>query len=355
MNKVYFPFRFGGLMRAMWTGSVAFGLVNVPIKLYSATEDHDVRFHQVHAADGGRVKMVRTCSVDGARLETKDLSKAYEADTGRVVVMTDEDFEGLPVPGVKEIAVLEFVPSEQVDPILFDRSYYLEPEPRALKPYVLLREALQQTERTAIVRVVLRTKTQLAALRVRDDVLVLQTMLWPDEVRAADFGVLEGDADVRPQELTMAASFIESLSADFDPSQYRDDYREALLGVIDRKLSGGEVLEPAGDVAASEGDGIVLDLMTALRESVRRTQAAKEDAVGTAAVQKAPRKPRATAASKADVAPPMSKSASTSKASTSRSTKSTDAAPAKTTTKRAATATATDDTAVAKKSTRRTA
>ena len=231
-------------MRAMWTGSVAFGLVNVPIKLYSATEDHDVRFHQVHAVDGGRVKMVRTCSVDGERLETKDLSKAYETETGRVVIMEDADFEGLPVPGVKEISVLEFVPSEQVDPILFDRSYYLEPEARALKPYVLLREALAQTERTAIVRVVLRTKTQLAALRVRDEVLVLQTMLWPDEVRAADFAVLNGDADVRPQELDMAASFIESLSSDFEPTEYRDDYREALLAVIDRKLSGGAGFEP---------------------------------------------------------------------------------------------------------------
>jgi len=307
----------------------------------------------VHAADGGRVKMVRTCSVDGARLETKDLSKAYETDTGRVVVMTDEDFEGLPVPGVKEISVLEFVPSDQVDPILFDRSYYLEPEPRALKPYVLLREALAQTERTAIVRVVLRTKTQLAALRVRDDVLVLQTMLWPDEVRAADFGVLEGEADIRPQELTMAASFIESLSADFDPGQYRDDYREALLGVIERKLSGGEVLEPANDVAASEGDGIVLDLMTALRESVRRTQEAKEGAAAPAVAPKAARKPRAAATPKADVAPPMSKSTTTRKTSTSAATKSTVAAPAKTTTKRAAAAK--DDTATAKKSTRKTA
>jgi DNA end-binding protein Ku len=339
-------------MRAMWTGSVAFGLVNVPIKLYTATEDHDVRFHQVHAVDGGRVKMVRTCSVDGQRLETKDLSKAYETDTGQVVVMTDEDFEGLPVPGVKEISVLEFVPSDQVDPILFDRSYYLEPEARALKPYVLLREALSQTERTAIVRVVLRTKTQLAALRVRDDVLVLQTMLWPDEVRTADFAVLEGDADVRPQELTMAASFIESLSADFDPRQYRDDYREALLGVIDRKLSGGEVLETAGDVAASEGDGIVLDLMSALRESVRRTQEAKENAALTTAAAKSARTPRATAASKAAVAPPTSKSASPPKAATSRATKSTAAAPAKSTGKKTASK---DESTPVKKSTRKTA
>lgn len=269
-------------MRAMWKGAVAFGLVNVPIKLYTATEDHDVRFHQVHTADGGRVKMLRTCSVDGERLETKDLSKAYETDTGRVVVMEDSDFEELPIPGVKEIEVLEFVPSDQVDPVLFDRSYYLEPESRALKPYVLLREALQQTERTAIVRVVLRTKTQLGALRVRDNVLVLQTMLWPDEIRAADFDVLDGEADIRPQELSMAASLIESLSADFDPSQFRDEYREALLAVIDSKLAGGTSVVPATEIAASEGDGIVLDLMSALRESVNRTRSTQRGAPRTA-------------------------------------------------------------------------
>ena len=198
-------------MRAMWTGAVAFGLVNVPIKLYAATEDHDVRFHQVHAADGGRVKMLRTCSVDGRTIEFKELAKAYESETGQVVIMDDADFDGLPVPGVREIKVLEFVPSDQVDPVLLDRSYYLEPEPRALKPYVLLREALSATERTAVVRVVLRQKTQLAALRVRGDVLVLQTMLWPDEVRKADFDVLGTEVDIRSQELSMASSLIDSL------------------------------------------------------------------------------------------------------------------------------------------------
>ena len=260
-------------MRAMWKGSVAFGLVNVPIKLYAATEDHDVRFHQVHAADGGRVKMVRTCSVDGQPVEFKDLAKAYESESGQVVVMEDKDFEGLPVPGVKEIEVLEFVPAEQVDPILFDRSYYLEPEARALKPYVLLREALAHTERMALVRVVLRQKTQLAALRVRGDVLVLQTMLWPDEVRAADLDLLDAEVDLRPQELSMASSLIDSLSSDFDAGEFHDEYREALLGVIDRKLAGGggipaDVIGAGGD----DGDGIVLDLMAALRESVQRNQ-----------------------------------------------------------------------------------
>jgi DNA end-binding protein Ku len=307
----------------MWKGAVAFGLVNVPIKLYAATEDHDVRFHQVHAADGGRVKMVRTCSIDGHPLEMKDLSKAYETDTGRLVVMEESDFEGLPVPGVREIEVLEFVPSEQVDPVLFDRSYYLEPEARALKPYVLLREALAQTERTAIVRVVLRTKTQLAALRVRDDVLVLQTLLWPDEIRAADFDVLSGDADIRPQELTMASSFIDSLSADFDPTQFRDDYREALLAVIDSKLAGGDVV-PSTELAAAEGDGIVLDLMTALRESVRRSQEARGSQAEEAPAVKPARKSKAPAAAKVADAP------GTATPAKSRTTKQTAKQPAKT-------------------------
>ncbi|MBI1378380.1 MAG: Ku protein [Frankiales bacterium] len=286
-------------MRAMWKGSVAFGLVNVPIKLYAATEDHDVRFHQVHAADGGRIKMVRTCSIDGQPVEYKDLAKGYETDSGQLVVMDEADFEGLPVPGVREIEVLEFVPSDQVDPLLFDRSYYLEPESKALKPYVLLREALEQTDRTAIVRVVLRNKSQLAALRVRGDVLVMQTMLWPDEVRAADFGVLEGDVEIREQELAMAASLVDSLASDFDPAQYKDDYREALLKVIEAKVAGGEGVtapEPASD--GDTGDGLVVDLMAALRESVERTKASRAEAQESAPAKPAPRK-RAASSSKA--------------------------------------------------------
>ena len=265
-------------MRAMWKGSVAFGLVNVPIKLYAATEDHDVRFHQVHAADGGRIKMQRTCSIDGEKVEYKDIAKAYETDTGQVVVMEESDFDGLPVPGVREIEVLEFVPSEQVDPVLFDRSYYLEPESRAVKPYVLLREALLQTERTAIVRVVLRSKSQLAALRVREGVLVLQTMLWPDEVRAAEFDVLAEDVEVKPQELAMAASLVDNLSMDFEPDKYHDDYREALLAVIESKLAGGQGIAPtAAAEPGDEGDGIVVDLMAALRESVERSKAERAE------------------------------------------------------------------------------
>ena len=307
-------------MRAMWKGAVAFGLVNVPIKLYAATEDHDVRFHQVHAADGGRIKMQRTCSVDGAVVDYKDLGKAYESDSGQTVLMSDADFDGLPVPGVREIEVLEFVPSDQVDPVLFDRSYYLEPEAKAIKPYVLLRQALSETERTAIVKVVLRNKTQLAALRVRGDVLVMQTMLWPDEVRAAEFDVLDSDVDIKPQELAMAASLIDSLASDFDATEYTDEYRAALLEVIDRKLAGGEgVIAPAASADTGDGgDGIVVDLMAALRESVKRHQESRGATTETDAAEA----PRRTAAAKA------AKPATATK-STSRAAKSTSAAPKK--------------------------
>lgn len=294
-------------MRSMWKGSVAFGLVNVPVKLYAATEDHDVRFHQVHAADGGRIKMVRTCSVDGQPVAYSDLAKAYETPSGEVVMMDESDFEQLPVAGKREIDVLEFVPSDQVDPVLFDRSYYLEPEARALKPYVLLREALRTTDRTALVRVVLRQKSQLAALRVRDDVILLQTMLWPDEVRQPSFDVLESEVEIRPQELTMAASLIDSLSGDFDPDEFHDEYREALLAVIDRKLAGGAGV-PAEVAAAGEdsGDGIVVDLMAALRESVERTKQGRDrddTEVAEAPVAEAAAPARAKAAPKKAAAP----------------------------------------------------
>ena len=336
-------------MRAMWKGAVAFGLVNVPIKLYAATEDHDVRFHQVHAADGGRVKMVRTCSVDGQPVEYKELAKAYESDTGQVVIMEDADFEGLPVPGMREIEVVEFVPSDQVDPLLLDRSYYLEPEARALKPYVLLREALTETDRTAIVRVVLRNKSQLGALRVRDDVLVLQTMLWPDEVRKAEFDVLDDDVEVRPQELAMASSLIDSLSTDFDPTEFRDEYREALLSVIDRKLAGGMGMTPVAAADTSDGgDGIVLDLMAALRESVERNQSTKSAPVADEVAEPAaktrraapatPKSPATKTASKTAAKPPAKKAApavkSTSTAAEKKAAK-TDA-PAKTRSRRTA-------------------
>jgi DNA end-binding protein Ku len=263
-------------MRAMWKGSLAFGLVNVPVKVYAATEDRDVRFHQVHLVDGGRISMVRRCQVCGEEVAYKDLGKAYETEDGRSVVMSDEDFENLPVPGSHELDVVEFVPSDQIDPVLFDRSYYLEPEQSALKPYVLLREALQRTDRTAVLKVVLRKRTQLAALRVRGDVMILQTMRWPDEVRTAAFDVLDEKVQLKDSESAMADMLVESLAHDFDPDEFTDEYREALLAVIEAKVAGGEASEPAAAPAAAGGDAAVIDLMTALRASVERSRAARE-------------------------------------------------------------------------------
>ncbi len=283
-------------MRAIWKGAISFGLVTVPVKAYTATEDHDVRFHQVHALDNGRVKYNRVCRECGNTLELSEISKGYQVPNGPVVVLDEQDFANLPVTASKEIDVVEFVPTAQVDPVRFDKSYLLEPDRQSLKPYVLLRQTLADTELTAVVKVSLRSKQQLGVLRVREDVLMLQTMLWPDEVRPAHFDILDQQVDVRPQELQMAASLVESLSGDFDPSQYHDEYREQLLSMIDAKVSGGDGV--VASQPASDDGGEVVDLLTALRESLARAgakapapeAAAKKPAAKTTPAKKAPAK-----------------------------------------------------------------
>ncbi len=256
-------------MRAIWKGSIAFGLVNVPVKVYTATEDHDIRFHQVHAADGGRIKYDRVCTVCGKSVQYADIDKAYESPEGEKVVLTDEDFAKLPAAEKHEIPVLQFVPSEQIDPILFDKSYYLEPDSNTPKAYVLLAATLERIDRTALVHFTLRQKTRLAAMRVRDGVLVLQTLLWPDEVRAVDFESLDDISEPRPQELKMAETLVESMSDDFDPDHYTDEYQIELKRVLDEAIAGGtgkvvsqEKAEPA------EMDAEVVDLVAALQRSL---------------------------------------------------------------------------------------
>jgi DNA end-binding protein Ku len=265
-------------MRAIWKGAVSFGLVSIGVKLFSATEEKDIRFHQVHRTDGGRIRYKRTCSTCGEEVSYDDIAKGYDLGGGEMVVLTDEDFADLPLSTSRTIDVLEFVPAEQVDPILYHKAYYLEPDGVAAKPYVLLRNALAESERVAIVKVSLRQREQLATLRVRDGVLVLNTMLWPDEVRAADFDFLDEDISVRPQELAMATSLIESMVADFEPEAYTDDYRAALQQVIDKKVGGAEIVAaPPEEEPAPSG---AIDLMAALRASVERARAAREAAGG---------------------------------------------------------------------------
>jgi DNA end-binding protein Ku len=265
-------------MRAIWKGAVSFGLVSIAVKLYSATEEKDIRFHQVHRTDGGRIKYKRTCSIDGEEVTYDDIAKGYDIGGGEMVILTDEDFAELPLSTSHAIEVLEFVPAEQVDPILYAKAYYLEPENNATKPYVLLRDALTGVDRVAIVKVALRQREQLATLRVREGVLVLNTMLWPDEVRAPDFGFLDEDVSARPQELAMAESLIDSMSAEFEPDVYSDNYREALQEVIDAKVEGREVVAPAEEEAAPAP---AVDLMAALRASVERARASRGESTGT--------------------------------------------------------------------------
>ena len=220
-------------MRSIWKGTISFGLVTIPVKVYSATEQRDITFRQVHRADGGQIKFRRVCSACGEEVPYADVAKGYPLPTGEMVVLTDDDLAGLPLATGRTIEVLQFTPADQIDPILFAKSYYLEPEAVGIRPYVLLRTALERSGRVAVVKMALRQRESLATLRVREGVFVLETMLWPDEVRTPEFPFLDEDIGVRAQELKMAASLIDTMTGDFDPSQYRDEYREALEQLIE--------------------------------------------------------------------------------------------------------------------------
>lgn len=260
-------------MRAIWKGAVTFGLVNVPVKLYSATEDHDVSLHQVHDADGGRIRYRRVCELDGETVPYEHINKAYD-DGEHVVVLTKEDFAALPAETDREIEVVEFVPSDQVDPVLLDRTYYLEPDSKSPKAYVLLRRTLEETDRTAIVKFALRQRTRLAALRVREEVLTLQTLLWADEIREAEFPSLDGSTSVSDKELAMSAQLVSSYESDFTPEDYTDEYQAQLRRLIEAKIEKGDTLDPAETFGEKEeGEGAeVVDLMEALKRSVESSR-----------------------------------------------------------------------------------
>ncbi len=270
-------------MRAIWKGAVSFGLVSIAVKLYAATEEKNIKFNQVHREDGGRIKYQRICAICNCEVSYDEIAKGYDIGGGEMVILDDADFADLPLSTSRAIDVLEFVPADQVDPILYAKAYYLEPEATASKPYVLLRDALTGSEKVAIVKVALRQREQLATLRVRDGVLVLNTMLWPDEVREPDFKFLDESITLRAPELAMATSLIESMAADFDPDMYSDNYREALQAVIDAKIGGHEVVAPA--VEATKPTAAV-DLMAALQASVDRAKAARGEAPAAPAARK---------------------------------------------------------------------
>jgi DNA end-binding protein Ku len=305
-------------MQAIWKGTISFGLVTIPIKVYSATEERSISFRQVHEADGGRIRYKRVCEVDGQEVPYSDIGKGYELPDGRLVILTDEDFSELPLPTAKSIEVLEFVPAEQVDPLYFSKAYYLAADGVGAKPYVLLRDALTATGQCALVKVAIRTRETLALLRERDGALVLQTMLWPEEVRDSGFAVPDDSVTIRKQEVGMAESYISTLSAEFDPTKYSSDYRRALEELVSAKASGLPL--PESDTEEPQPAQVV-DLVEALRASVDAAKRRREEgatpaaATGTdGAAIPAPAKSRRTSSS-------TSKS-STSKTPTKAKTKS---------------------------------
>ncbi|HSP60267.1 MAG TPA: Ku protein [Ornithinimicrobium sp.] len=262
-------------MRAIWKGAVSFGLVNVPVRLYSATENHDLSFHQVRASDGSRIRYKRVAQADGEEVAYKEIAKAYETDDGRTVVLTDEDLSSLPNRSSKEITVERFVPIDQIDPILYDRAYYIEPDAMGAKAYGLLREALRESERVAVVTVSVRSRMTMAVLRVMDGAIVLQTLLWPDEIRdASRLDHLDEVSDPKENEVAMARMLVESMAGDFEPEGHVDDYKEAVEALVQSKIEGGEVTEPPESEDDGES-GEVVDLLAALQRSVERARAGR--------------------------------------------------------------------------------
>lgn len=265
-------------MKSMWSGSVSFGMVVIPVRMYAATEQRDVSFRQVHREDGSRIQLRRFCSGDGQEIPYSDVAKGFELPGGDVVVLSDEDMESLPLPTRKQAQVMSFALAGQVDPLLSGKSYYLEPAQGGKDAYVLFREALRGSGRVAVAKVALRQRESLAIIRVSGDVLVLETLLWPDEVRGAGFAFLDESVTVDSRQLKMAASLIEAMSEDFDPSAYHDGYREALESLIEAKIAGGDVVRPAGAPGLELADGAPADLGAILAASVEAAKKARKDA-----------------------------------------------------------------------------
>ena len=252
-------------MRPIWKGAISFGLVTIPVKLYAATEEKDIRFHLLHKEDGGRIEMKRVCTIDGKEVAWDDLVRGYEISKGEYVILDPEEIEEAKPESATTIDIGDFVKLDEIDPIYFEKTYYLEPTDVGAKPYALLRRALQESERVAVARVVIRTKERLATMRTYDDTLVLETMFWPDEIRSTGaLDLPEGkEASVRSKELEMAESLVESLSDRFKPEDYRDEYRIALQELIEQKMKGEKRA-----AKRRKPEPKVIDLMHALRASI---------------------------------------------------------------------------------------
>ncbi len=289
--------------RSMWKGAISFGLVTIPVAVYPATEEKSLKFNQLHEEDMGRIRYKRVCSVDGEEVEYDQIVKGYEVEKDRYVVITEDDLDALPIPSSRAIDIQQFVELEEIDPILFKKSYYLIPDETGAKAYALLRKALSEEGKVGIAKVSFRDKEHLAALRFKDDVFVLETMFWPDEVRAAEFDTLGSDEKVRENEVEMARSLIDSLTEPWKPDAFTDAYREAMLEIVEKKLAGEPIEAPAEEAPAR-----VVDLMEALKASVAAAKSktpsssgAKRSSARKPSARKAP--PKKPAAAKKASAP----------------------------------------------------
>ena len=274
--------------RAMWKGAISFGLVTIPVSVYPATEEKGLKFNQLHDEDGGRIRYKRVCEKDGEEVSFEHIVKGFEVEKDRYVVLTDEDFDAVPVESSRAIDIERFVDLDDIDPVMFKKSYYLIPEETGAKAYALLREAMSEDGRVGIAKVSFRDKEHLAALRFKDDAFVLETMYWPDELREADFGGVDVGGKVTDQEMAMARQLIESLAGAWEPEQFSDEYREGLLEIVEAKLHGQEI-----EVVAPEPTAKVVDLMEALKASVAAAKKQEPAPKEASAKKSAAKKPAA--------------------------------------------------------------
>ena len=277
-------------MHTMWKGSISFGLVNIPVKMFSATEDKDIRFRYLHKECGTPVKYIKTCPSCDREVQTEEIVKGYEYEKGRFVLITDDDLESIVPETRKAIEILDFVSLEEIDPIYFDKTYFLSPYETGDKPYTLLREAMNKTGKIAIAKITIRSKESLAAVRLYGDCIVMETIFYPDEVRAVDqVPGLPKNMEVNDSELNMAVQLIENLATSFDPTKYSDQYRVKLTELIHAKIEGEEIQE----APETPRLGKVVDLMAALQASIEATKQEKEVAGVTQGTEdKAPVKKR---------------------------------------------------------------
>jgi DNA end-binding protein Ku len=254
-------------MKTIWRGAISFGLVSIPVRVFTATEEKTLRFNQLHEKDHGRIRYRRVCVKEDVEVPFEEIVRGYEYEKDRYVLITDEDLESVPVESSRAIDIQQFVDVSEIDPMYFKKSYYLGPEETGAKAYHLLREALREGQKVGIAKVTFRDKEHLAAIRLSGDVLVLDTMFWPDEIREAAIEGIDKDVSVRDQEVQMAQSLIENLTDEWDPQRYQDEYRQALMEIVEKKVAGEEIeiVEPAEPAK-------VTDLMEALKQSVEATK-----------------------------------------------------------------------------------